>query len=52
MNGKKFYISDVILRDGMYVIRYQYSLENVRQIVKVLDDVRVDSIEVVYGDGL
>lgn len=52
MNGKKFYISDVTLRDGMYVIRYQYSLENVRQIVKVLDDVYVDSIEVVYGDGL
>lgn len=52
MNGKKFYILDVILCDGMYVICYQYLLENVCQIVKVLDDVCVDLIEVVYGDGL
>lgn len=52
MNGKKFYILDVMLCDGMYVICYQYLLENVCQIVKALDDVYVDLIEVVYGDGL
>lgn len=48
----KFNIMDVTLRDGSYAINFQFSLAQQRKIIKSLEELGVEYIEIGHGQGL
>lgn len=50
--AKKVTIVEVALRDGSHAVRHQYTEDQVRSIVKGLNDAKVPYIEVSHGDGV
>lgn len=49
---RDIYITEVALRDGSHAIAHQYTVEQVLQVAKGLNDANVPYIEVAHGDGL
>ncbi|MEK3989730.1 4-hydroxy-2-oxovalerate aldolase [Robertmurraya sp. FSL R5-0851] len=45
-------LTEVALRDGSHAIRHQFTVEQVTQVAKGLDEANVPYIEVSHGDGL
>ena len=49
---KDVIITEVALRDGSHAVKHQFTVDQVVNIVKGLDDANVPYIEVAHGDGL
>lgn len=49
---RDIYITEVALRDGSHAIAHQYTVEQVLEVAKALDETNVPYIEVAHGDGL
>ncbi|MEW8970345.1 MAG: 4-hydroxy-2-oxovalerate aldolase [Mesobacillus sp.] len=51
-SDKPIKITEVCLRDGSHVMQHRYTEEQVRRVVRELDDAGMHYIEVSHGDGL
>ncbi|RAS83653.1 4-hydroxy-2-oxovalerate aldolase [Priestia endophytica] len=49
---RQIHLTEVALRDGSHAIAHQYTVDQVLQIAKALNDAHVPYIEVAHGDGM
>ena len=52
MKTRDVLITEVALRDGSHAVRHQFTVEQVTNVAKALDEANVPYIEVSHGDGL
>lgn len=52
LKGRKVFLHDMCLRDGMHAKRHQMTLEQMVRVATSLDDAGVPLIQVTHGDGL
>jgi len=52
MEKKRIHIVDTTLRDGSHAVSHSFTVDQVTEVVKGLDNVGVSLIEVSHGDGL
>jgi 4-hydroxy 2-oxovalerate aldolase len=50
--ARKVRLIDSTLRDGSHAMAHQFTSEQVRAIVKALDEAGIDTLEISHGDGL
>lgn len=52
LKGRKVFLHDMCLRDGMHAKRHQMTLDEMVRVATALDDAGVPLIQVTHGDGL
>lgn len=50
--NKPIQLTEVCLRDGSHVVAHQFTVQQVREVTRALDDAGMHYIEVSHGDGL
>src|SRR5690606_37450317 len=51
IEGKKFTLHDMCLRDGMHTNRHQITIEQMKNVARALEKAGMHLIEVTHGDG-